>query len=198
MQYSDFLARTEFSKTELVSYAHSALIVDPPKHGISQLPAPPFLMFDRILELSRGNRGGRIVAEKEIHFDDWYFQCHFRNDPVQPGCLGVDAVWQLLGFFCSASGATGSGRALGCGEVEFFGQIRPFDRIVRYELDVRRFSPGGDNSSAIGIADAKVFVDNMHVYTITKAKAGIFREIAYEDYPNPEGKFSTGGLVRYE
>ena len=198
MLYADFKNRTEFSKPELVAYAHGTLVVDPPAYGISQLPAPPFLMFDRIVDIDRGSRGGRIIGEKQINFDDWYFQCHFRNDPIQPGCLGVDAIWQLLGFFCSASGAMGSGRALGCGEVEFFGQIRPFDQLVRYELDVRRYTAGGENAPAVGIADAKVFVDGVHVYTVTKAKCGIFRDIAYLNYPNPEGKFSRGGLIRYD
>ena len=75
-----------------------------------------------------------------MRLDDWFFQCHFTRDPVQPGCLGVDAVWQLLGFYCVWAGALGSGRALGSGEIEFFGQIRPHDRLVRYEIDVRRYS----------------------------------------------------------
>ncbi len=198
MLYSDFICREQFSKSELVAYAHGTLIDDMPSAGISQLPAPPFLMFDRITEVVRGIRGGRIVGEQDISFDAWYFQCHFRNDPVQPGCLGVDAVWQLLGFYCSASGAFGAGRALGCGEVEFFGQIRPFDRVVRYELDVRRFNNNSCQTAAIAVADAKVFVDGEHVYSVSKAKAGVFQNIAYTDYPNPEGKGARGGRSAFE
>src|SRR5258708_13824186 len=109
------------------------------------------LMIDRIVAIEADGARGRIVAERDVDPSDWFFHCHFRGDPVQPGCLGVDAVWQLVGLYCSAAGAPGSGRALGCKEVEFAGQIRPYDKVVRYELDIRRFSLLKDSRPAAPI-----------------------------------------------
>lgn len=152
-------------------------------------------MVDRIVDLRRGPTDGKIVAEHDVEPDHWYFQCHFQNDPVQPGCLGLDAVWQLLGFYCAACGASGSGRALGCQEVAFRGQIRPYDRIVRYEIDVRRFSMLRHSGAAVSIGDATVFVDDSPIYSIRGAKVGIFTSIAYDDYPNPSSRFARGGLM---
>jgi 3-hydroxyacyl-[acyl-carrier protein] dehydratase/trans-2-decenoyl-[acyl-carrier protein] isomerase len=161
----------------------------------SQLPVPPMLMVDRVTEIRREGRQGRVVAEREVRRDDWFFQCHFTNDPVQPGCLGVDAVWQLLGFFCTWAGGLGSGRALGCGEIEFSGQIRPHDRIVRYEIDVRRYSELKAAGSSIAIGDAVVLVDGEPIYTLRNAKSGLFRGIAYADYPHAGPNHKGGRLV---
>jgi 3-hydroxyacyl-[acyl-carrier protein] dehydratase/trans-2-decenoyl-[acyl-carrier protein] isomerase len=196
MLYAEFLERNHFTKTELLACAKGVLVEDPPDKGVAPLPSPPFLMFDRITELTRGRRSGRIVAEQEIKPDAWYFQCHFQGDPVQPGCLGVDAVWQLIGFYCNANGAVGSGRALGSGSIEFEGQIRPYDSLVRYEVDIRRYSLLKDTGSAIAIANGKVFVDDEQIYDIKDAKVGIFTDIAYRDYPNPDSSFAKGGLIR--
>jgi 3-hydroxyacyl-[acyl-carrier protein] dehydratase/trans-2-decenoyl-[acyl-carrier protein] isomerase len=113
---------------------------------------------------------------------------------VQPGCLGVDAVWQLVGLYCAASGAAGSGRALGCKEVEFSGQIRPHDKVVRYEVDIRRFSLLKDSGSAVAIGTAKVFVDDELIYLIKDAKVGMFLGIAYTDYP-ARSERSRGGIM---
>jgi 3-hydroxyacyl-[acyl-carrier protein] dehydratase / trans-2-decenoyl-[acyl-carrier protein] isomerase len=140
VRYEEYLGRTSFSKEELVAISWGSLVEDPPSEDFGVLPAPPFLMFDRVTELTREGSRGRIVAEQDVRFDDWFFQCHFRLDPVQPGCLGVDAIWQLLGLYCSVRGSRGIGRALGCKEIEFFGQIRPHDRVVRYEIEVRRYA----------------------------------------------------------
>lgn len=193
MRYAEFLERTSFSKEELFSLSQANLVSDPPEEFI-RLPAPPMLMIDRVVELRRDGVRGRIVGEQDIHFDDWFFQCHFRGDPVQPGCLGVDAVWQLVGLYCSAGGAPGSGRALGCKEVEFSGQIRPYDRVVRYEVDIRRFSMLKESGSAVAIGTAKVLVDGEHIYTVKDAKVGMFRGIAYPDYPARSEK-SKGGIM---
>jgi 3-hydroxyacyl-[acyl-carrier protein] dehydratase/trans-2-decenoyl-[acyl-carrier protein] isomerase len=151
------------------------------------------LMLDRVTELRRGTRG-RIVGEQDIDFDDWFFHCHFRGDPVQPGCLGVDAVWQLVGLYCIASGAPGSGRALGCKEVEFAGQIRPFNRVVRYEVEIRRYSRLADSGAAIAVGNALVFVDDELIYKINDAKVGMFLGIGYPDYP-ARSKNSRGGIL---
>lgn len=195
MKYEAFLARDRFDKEELLAFAHGALVEDPPEGFDARLPAPPLLMFDRVTELRREGRRGRLVAEQDVRLDDWFFQCHFRGDPVQPGCLGVDAVWQLLGFYCVWSGGLGSGRALGCGEIDFAGQIRPHDRLVRYELEVRRLSQVGSEGARVAVADATVLVDDEPIYTLRGARAGLFPGIAYRDYPLP-GANAKGGSTR--
>jgi 3-hydroxyacyl-[acyl-carrier protein] dehydratase/trans-2-decenoyl-[acyl-carrier protein] isomerase len=194
MKYAEFLARDHFEPDELLAFAWGRLVEDAPADLTSQLPTPPMLMVDRVTEIRRSGRQGRVVAERAVRRDDWFFQCHFTNDPVQPGCLGVDAVWQLLGFFCNWAGGLGSGRALGSGEIEFFGQIRPHDRLVRYEIDVRRYSELKATGSSIAIGDATVLVDGEPIYTIKNAKSGLFRGIAYRDYPYA-GPNSKGGRL---
>ncbi len=196
MKYAEFLERTSFSKEELLASAQGNLVDDAPPE-LARLPAPPMLMFDRIVEIVRDGSRGRIVAEQDVRFDDWFFQCHFRGDPVQPGCLGVDAVWQLLGFFCTVSGAPGAGRALGCKEVEFSGQIRPFNRLVRYEVDVRRFTKLEAAGASIVVGSARVLVDGEAIYAIKDAKVGTFTGITYADYP-ARSKNSVGGIMQRE
>ena len=195
MKYAEFLARDHFEADELLAFAWGRLVEDAPAEMTSQLPVPPMLMVDRVTEIRREGRQGRLVAERAVRRDDWFFQCHFTNDPVQPGCLGVDAVWQLLGFFCTWAGGLGSGRALGCGEIEFSGQIRPHDRIVRYEIDVRRYSELKAAGSSIAIGDAIVLVDGEPIYTLRNAKSGLFRGIAYADYPHAGPNHKGGRLV---
>ncbi len=194
LKYADFLARTAFSKQELLAYSWGDLVEDPPIEGCGLLPSPPMLMFDRITEIAHKGKRGRIVAEQDISLDDWFFQCHFRKDPVQPGCLGVDAVWQLIGFYAIIRGGKGAGRALGAGEIEFFGQIRPHNKVVRYEIDIKRYSYMAAQDSSIAIGSAKVFVDDEEIYSINDAKAGIFKDIQYTDYPH-ESKNSMGGTL---
>ena len=108
MKYAEFLQRTQFSKVELLACANGTLL-----EGAPTLPAPPMLMMDRIVEIGHRGAQGRIVAELDVQMDAWFFHCHFRSDPVQPGCLGVDAIWQLIGFYGGVRGAKGAGRALG-------------------------------------------------------------------------------------
>jgi len=191
MKYADYIERTQFNKEELLAVSYGRLVEDPP-YDIGRLPTPPLLMFDRVIEIERAGSRGRIVAEQDINLDAWYFQCHFHGDPVQPGCLGVDAVWQLLGFFLSVSGCRGTGRALGCKEIEFLGQIRPHDKLVRYQIDVRRLARL--KRAALAIGDATVEVDGQLVYRIPGLKVGIFVGIAYEDYPFASPK-SRGGVI---
>ena len=192
--YEEFQQRFSFDKGELIAFAHGTLIEDEPDGFASRLPTPPLLMIDRILEIRRDNQRGSIIAERDVALDDWFFQCHFKGDPVQPGCLGLDGVWQLLGYYCAWSGAIGSGRALGCGEIRFDGQIRPRDRLVRYQVDIRRFTQLPDSGAAIVIGDAGLLVDGEQIYTIEKAKVGVFRDIDYTDYPLPSER-SRGGLM---
>lgn len=194
MTYQQFQERSHFSHPELLAIAHGKLVSDAPDGFDARLPLPPMLMVDRILAFeSKGNRG-RIVAERDVRLDDWFYQCHFIGDPVQPGCLGVDAVWQLLGLYCSWRGALGTGRALGCGEIEFSGQIRPHDAVVRYEINVRRFSNLASQGASFALGDATVFVDDQPIYQINGAKSGLFHDIAYSDYPLPSER-SRGGIM---
>ncbi len=194
MNYQEFMARENFNFAEILGMAHGTTISDPPEHFDARLPAPPFLMVDRVLKIDSDGRKGKIIAEQDIRMDAWYFQCHFIGDPVQPGCLCVDAVWQLLGFYCLWRGALGSGRALGCGEITFNGQIRPFNKCVRYEIDVRRYSELKDSGSAVVTGDGKIYVDDELIAVVSQAKAGIFKDIAYKDYPT-RSKNSIGGIM---
>lgn len=195
MKYEDFLKRTSFSKEELIAISWGTLVEDHPSKDYAVLPAPPLLMFDRVIDIQRDGPRGAIVAEQDVRFDEWFFQCHFRLDPVQPGCLGVDAIWQLLGLYCSACGSRGIGRALGCKEVDFSGQIRPYDEVVRYEVEVRRYTELKSSGTALAIGTGKVFVNDQHIYTITDAKVGMFEGIRYADYPARSAN-SRGGLLK--
>lgn len=142
--------------------------------GNPKLPAPPMLMIDRIphLSLEGGAFGkGELRAEFDINPDLWFFQCHFLGDPVMPGCLGVDALWQLVGFYLGWTGAQGSGRALGVGEVKFTGQILPENKLVTYQIDFKRVI---NRKLVLGIADGKVAVDGKVIYEATDLKVGLF------------------------
>ena len=194
MKYQEFLERDHFSLEELLAFAYGTLVIDPPAGFDARLPAPPFLMLDRILLIESDGKQGRIIAEQDIRFDAWYFQCHMPGDPVQPGCLCVDAIWQLLGFYCLCRGALGSGRALGCAGVIFNGQIRPFNKCVRYEVDIRRYSRLKESGASLGIGDGRIYVDDELIATVTQARTGVFRDIAYRDYPL-RSKNSTGGIM---
>jgi 3-hydroxyacyl-[acyl-carrier protein] dehydratase/trans-2-decenoyl-[acyl-carrier protein] isomerase len=176
--YAEFRERRGFAREELLRFAEGKLLEDAPAGFRSKLPTPPMLMVDRIVEIEkRDQHHGRMVAERDVHPDDWYFGCHFVGDPVQPGCLGVDGIWQLLGFYCAWNGALGLGRALGSGEIEFTGQIRPQNRLVRYEVDVVRYSALAASGSSIVIGDGRLSVDGEPIYVIKRAKVGIFRNI---------------------
>jgi 3-hydroxyacyl-[acyl-carrier protein] dehydratase/trans-2-decenoyl-[acyl-carrier protein] isomerase len=196
IRYAEFLERTQFNKQELLASSWGTLIDDEPLHGVPTLPAPPMLMFDRILEIERRGNQGRIVAEQDIHLDSWFFQSHFSSDPVQPGCLGVDAIWQLIGYYAALRGAKGAGRALGSKEIEFFGQIRPHNKVVRYEVDIRRYAELKGSGSVLCIGTGRVIVDNEPIYEIKDAKVGIFEGIRYTDYPNRSANSVGGRLAK--
>jgi len=193
MNYKDFLERKEFSKEELIAFSYGRLVDDAPEE-FTVLPTPPFLMVDRVLSVEKKGSRGSLVAEKDVNLDAWFFQCHFQGDPVQPGCLGVDAVWQLLGFFIALNGGQGRGRALGCKEVSFEGQIRPHNSVVRYEVDVRRYVVVQNGAAALVVGSGNVLVDGELIYTIKDAKVGAFKGIAYPDYP-ARSEHSVGGIM---
>ncbi len=194
MTHEEFCARDHLTQQEILAMSYGRLIEDAPPEFTLRLPAPPMLMLDRVTEIERTGRRGRIVGEQDIAIDDWFFACHFTADPVQPGCLGVDAVWQLIGLYCSLRGAMGTGRALGCKEVEFSGQIRPHDKVVRYEVDIIRYQELPASGATIAIGDAKVLVDGVEIYKVDRAKVGTFLDIDYSDYPLPSER-SRGGLM---
>lgn len=193
MKFSEFIELTSLDKEQLLGHAYGTLLDDAPNEFI-RLPAPPMLMLDRVTSVERNGPRGRIVAEKDVRVDDWFFPCHFVGDPVQPGCLGVDAVWQLVGLYIGLCGSAHTGRALGCKEVEFSGQIRPYNKVVRYEVDIRRYTVMADQGVAMAIGTGKVFVDDQHIYTIHDAKVGGFKDIAYSDYPRRSER-SVGGIM---
>lgn len=142
--------------------------------GNAQLPAPPMLMMDRItdIQIEGGGHGkGKIVAELDVKPDLWFFQCHFLGDPVMPGCLGVDALWQLTGFFLGWKGLLGKGRALGVGEVKFSGMVTPEVKLVRYTVEFKRII---DRKLKLGIADGLMEADGEVIYTTSDMRVGLF------------------------
>jgi 3-hydroxyacyl-[acyl-carrier protein] dehydratase/trans-2-decenoyl-[acyl-carrier protein] isomerase len=151
------------------------------------LPTPPLLGFDRVVAIDAGGGEyghGRAVAEKDVVYDEWFFLCHFRDDPVMPGCLGLDALWQLCGFFKWWSGCAGHGRALGCASVEFEGEIRPDDRLITYEISVRRLIREPQPTL---LADGTVAVDGRVIYRCKSLKTGMFaRPYRYPSIEPPE------------
>ncbi|WP_045860691.1 3-hydroxyacyl-[acyl-carrier-protein] dehydratase FabA [Teredinibacter purpureus] len=142
--------------------------------GNAQLPVPNMLMLDRITHISQagGEFGkGEIIAELDIKDDLWFFDCHFPGDPVMPGCLGLDAMWQLVGFFLAWKGNPGRGRALGCGEVKFTGQILPSNGKVTYHINLKRVI---ERKLVMGIADGRVSVDGKDIYFAKDLRVGLF------------------------
>lgn len=193
MKLAEFIQRTSLTREEILAHCYGRLVDDAPS-DFGRLPAPPMLMLDRVTEVVRDGAKGRIVAEKDIRVDDWFFACHFVGDPVQPGCLGVDAIWQMIGLYLCMNGPARTGRALGCKEVEFVGQIRPHNKLIRYEIDIRRYTVIEARGATIAIGTGKVFVDGEHIYTINDAKVGSFTDIVYRDYPLKTER-SVGGIM---
>ncbi|TVP82894.1 3-hydroxyacyl-[acyl-carrier-protein] dehydratase FabA [Thioalkalivibrio sp.] len=142
--------------------------------GNARLPVPNMLMMDRVLKINSdgGKYGkGEMLAELDIHPDLWFFACHFPGDPVMPGCLGLDAMWQLVGFHLAWLGNPGRGRALGVGEVKFTGQVLPTAKKVTYHLDMKRVIA---RKLVLGIADGSVQVDGREIYTAKDLRVGLF------------------------
>lgn len=161
-----------FSREQLLASAEGRLFG--PQSG--RLPASPMLMFDRISHIDDdgGAHGlGRIEAELDVNPGLWFFGCHFHGDPVMPGCLGLDAMWQLVGFFLTWLRLPGRGRALGVGEVKFSGQVLPSARTVRYEIDIKRVIK---RKLIMAIGDARMLVDGREIYLGSDLKVGLFSD----------------------
>lgn len=164
------IRNSAYSKDDLVACGKGDLFGP----GNAQLPTDQMLMVDRITHISSENGGygkGEIVAELDIAPDLWFFDCHFPGDPVMPGCLGLDAMWQLVGFFLGWRGNPGRGRALGCGEVKFSGQILPSAKKIVYTINIKRVI---ERKLVMGIADGALSVNDREIYTARDLRVGLF------------------------
>ena len=161
---------SSFNRDELLSCGHGDMFGP----GNARLPIGNMLMMDRILKITEdgGEFGkGEIIAELDINPDLWFFGCHFEEDPVMPGCLGLDAMWQIVGFFLGWKGNPGRGRALGSGEVKFFGQVLPNAKKVTYHIQLKRVI---ERKLVMGSADGSMSVDGREIYTAKDLRVGLF------------------------
>ena len=166
------MKKNSYSYDELINCGNGQLFGP----GNAKLPLPPMLMFDRITEINENNgtfNKGSLKAELDIKKDLWFFDCHFKEDPVMPGCLGLDAMWQLVGFYLGWIGNPGKGRALGVGTVKFTGEVLQNVKLITYEIDMKKImSPGG---TTVGLANGVVLADNKKIYSADSLKVGLFK-----------------------
>ena len=166
------MKKNSYSYDELINCGEGKLFGP----GNAKLPLPPMLMFDRITEIydDKGAfKKGLLKAELDIKNDLWFFDCHFKEDPVMPGCLGLDAMWQLVGFYLGWIGNPGKGRALGVGTVKFTGEVLQNVKLVTYEIEMKKImSPGG---TTVGLANGVVLADGKKIYSADSLKVGLFK-----------------------
>lgn len=163
--------KSSYNYDELINCAKGNLF----GKGNAKLPLPPMLMFDKISEISEsfGNYGnGFIKAELNIRPSLWFFDCHFKDDPVMPGCLGLDAMWQLVGFYLGWLGKPGKGRALGVNSVKFTGEVLNNAKVARYQVDMKKILK--KESATVGLANGILFIDNKQIYEAENLKVGLF------------------------
>jgi 3-hydroxyacyl-[acyl-carrier protein] dehydratase/trans-2-decenoyl-[acyl-carrier protein] isomerase len=162
--------QNSYTREELLQCARGGMFGP----GNAQLPTPPMLMFDRITRIHADEglyEKGLIIAELDIYPDLWFFSCHFQNDPVMPGCLGLDAMWQMIGFYLGWLGGLGRGRALGVGEVKFRGQVLPRHQLVTYRIHLKRVMM---RKLVMGFADAEMECDGKVIYEARDLRVGLF------------------------
>ena len=166
------MKKNSYSYDELINCGEGKLF----GAGNAKLPLPPMLMFDRITEITDDKGAfnkGSLKAELDIKKNLWFFDCHFKEDPVMPGCLGLDAMWQLVGFYLGWIGNPGKGRALGVGTVKFTGEVLQNVKVVKYEIDMKKImSPGG---TTVGLANGVVLADDKKIYSADSLKVGLFK-----------------------
>ena len=166
------MKKNSFSYDDLIQCGNGDLFGP----GNAKLPLPPMLMFDRISKINENDgefKKGSLSAELDVKKDLWFFDCHFKDDPVMPGCLGLDAMWQLVGFFLGWLGNPGKGRALGVGTVKFTGEVLQNIKLVKYEIDMKKImSPGG---TTVGLANGVVYANDKKIYTAESLKVGLFK-----------------------
>ena len=163
--------KNNYSYEELIDCANGKLFGE----GNAKLPLPPMLMFDKILKIHESNgkfNRGFVIAELSIRPDLWFFECHFKKDPVMPGCLGLDAMWQLVGFYLGWLGEPGKGRALGVNSVKFTGEVLKSIKIARYEISIKRILK--KKGTTVGLANGILFADNKAIYEAENLKVGLF------------------------
>ena len=164
--------KSSYNYQELIDCGNGKLF----GRGNAKLPLPPMLMFDRISEISEDKgtyKKGLIKAELDVKDSLWFFECHFKDDSVMPGCLGLDAMWQLVGFYLGWLGNPGKGRALGVGTVKFTGEVLQNVKLVTYEIDMKKImSPGG---TTVGLANGVVLADGKKIYSADSLKVGLFK-----------------------
>ncbi len=166
------MKKNSYSYNELINCGEGKLFGP----GNAKLPLPPMLMFDRITEITNDKGAfnkGSVKAELDIKKNLWFFDCHFKEDPVMPGCLGLDAMWQLVGFYLGWIGNPGKGRALGVGTVKFTGEVLQNVKLVKYEIDMKKImSPSG---TTVGLANGRVLADDKKIYSADSLKVGLFK-----------------------
>ena len=161
-----------FSYEQLIDCANGILF----GKGNAQLPSPPMLMFDRIININENGGSfskGEIIAELDITPNLWFFDCHFKNDPVMPGCLGLDAMWQLVGFYLGWIGEPGKGRALGVNSVKFTGEVLKKVKMATYEINMKRILK--KEGAVVGLANGILSADGKTIYTAENLKVGLFK-----------------------
>ena len=166
------LKKNSFKYEELIDCANGKLFGP----GNAKLPSPPMLMFSRITNVNENDgkfKKGIIEAELDIQKKMWFFDCHFKEDPVMPGCLGLDAMWQLVGFFLGWKGEPGKGRALGVNSVKFTGEVLTTAKIAKYEVNMKRILK--KEGAVVGLADGTLYADGKAIYQAENLKVGLFK-----------------------
>ena len=164
--------KSSYSYNELINCGNGELFGS----GNAKLPLPPMLMFDRISEISETNgnfKKGLIKAELDIKDDLWFFDCHFKEDPVMPGCLGLDAMWQLVGFYLGWLGNPGRGRALGVNAVKFSGEVLKNVKMATYEINMKKIL--AKDGTTVGLANGLLLADGKKIYSAENLKVGLFK-----------------------